>query len=94
MEFFNFGARREYQSFVASQTCSFFLVDSGETCIRLYDVWYFALYLIVNERKDGGGVENLCALLVQELGRGMWPENLVSYCIRPRLPSVTANITG
>lgn len=31
MEFFNFGARREYQSFVASQTCDFLLVDNGET---------------------------------------------------------------
>jgi len=49
MEFFNFGARREYQRFVASQMCDFLLVDNGETCIRLFDVWYFALYLIVNE---------------------------------------------
>jgi hypothetical protein len=94
MEFFNFGARREYRSFVASQTCDFLLVDNGETCFRLFYVCCFALYLIVNEWKDGGGVENLCALLVQELGRGMRPENLVRYCIRPRLPSVTANITG
>jgi len=48
MEFFNFGARREYQSFVASQTCDILLVDNGEKCIRIFDVWYFALYLIVN----------------------------------------------
>jgi hypothetical protein len=52
------------------------------------------LFLIVNERMDGGRVQNVRALLVEELGRGMWPENLLSYCIRPRLPSVTANISG
>ena len=71
MKPFDFGARREYQSFVASQLYDFLLVEKDETRVQLCDVWYFALFLIVNERKDGGRVQNLCALLVQELGRGM-----------------------
>jgi hypothetical protein len=71
MKPFDFGARGEYQSFVASQLYDFLLVEKDKTLARLCDVWYFALFLIVNERMDGGRVQNVRALLVEELGRGM-----------------------